>query len=210
LHDVVAHHVSLIGVQAGAARFELAAGGADSPQIVRALNRIEENSRRAVQEMRVLLDALRPVASVDGEASDADAASAPQPGLDDIPALAQRLRAAGIEVLLTGSGVDAPLHSGISLTVYRIIEEALTNVTKHSSARVVQVEVCVRPHDVRVRVQDPGPARGPGTSGDEGRTRRGLVGMAERVELYGGRFTTGPTATGAFTIDAWLPLVSAW
>lgn len=209
LHDLVAHHVSLIGVQAGAARLELAAGGTESPQVVRALNRIEENSRRAVQEMRVLLDALRPVAGVDGEAEHASAAAAPQPGPDDVPALADRLRAAGIEVALTGSGIDTPLPSGISLTAYRIIEEALTNVTRHSYARSVRVDLSVGPHDVRVRVEDRGPARGPATAADDGRVRRGLVGMAERIELYGGRLAVGPTASGGFTVDAWLPLVSS-
>ncbi len=191
LHDVVAHHVSLIGVQAGAARTALGR----SPESTRAaLAAIEASSRDAVGEMHKLLDVLRPLDGTNGRA--------PQPGLRELPALLDRWRAAGFDVELGGQGGDDDLEPMLSLCCYRVIEEALTNVARHSSANTVAVEIEVDARRVRVAVRDPGPARA--TSSD-GVAHRGLVGMAERVELLGGVLAAATDAGGGFAVEALLP-----
>lgn len=195
LHDVVAHHVSLIGVQASAARTALDR----SPDTTRrALSSIETSSREAVGEMRRLLDALRPV---DGPHS--TAIDAPQPGLDRLDHLAESWRAAGYEVGVANS-VTAPLTPALSTACFRIVEESLTNVSRHSQAKSASVEVALddEESEVVIRVSDPGPASAePEVSG----SGRGLLGIRERVSLFGGSITTGPTAEGGFRIEARVP-----
>lgn len=189
LHDVVAHHVSLIGVQAGAARTT-----ADrNPEASRAaLAAIEQSSRDAVGEMRRLLDVLRPL--------DSPAERAPQPALHGLGALVERWRAAGFAIEAETVGLEGALPAALSLCAYRVVEESLTNVARHSLARQVRVRVAVQTDAVCVTVQDPGPAATalapPG---------RGLVGMGERVGLFGGELQAGPTAAGGFAIEARLP-----
>lgn len=187
LHDVVAHHVSLIGVQAGAARTALAS----SPDATQeALLAIEASSRAAVGEMHALLGALR-----DG---DDGAPLAPPPGLAQLEPLVATFRATGLDVQL-----DAPrpadLPPALDLTCFRIVEEALTNVVRHSGARSAAVRVEVDAGEVRVTITDPGPAVGRRGRG------RGLVGLAERVALFGGRHRAGPTDSGGFEVAATLP-----
>lgn len=188
LHDVVAHHVSLIGVQAGAARTALD----PSPEATRsALLAIEESSRAAVSEMRTLLGALR--GGEEGEVL------VPQPGVAQLDALVADFRAAGLDVEGTvAAGEDLP--PALGLTCYRIVEEALTNVTLHSAARTASVSVKVNATRVLVAVTDPGPARSDTKGGG-----RGLLGLAERVALFGGRHRVGPTDAGGFEVSVILP-----
>lgn len=193
LHDVVAHHVSLIGVQAGAARraLERSPGATQA-----ALVAIESSSRDAVGEMRQLLDVLRPI---DGTRNDE-----PQPGLRSLPALVERWRAAGFAIACDTCGQEADLSPTLSLSCYRMVEEALTNVARHSAARSANVAVVVGADAVTVAVGDPGPALTRASAEPAG--GRGLVGMAERAALFGGRLTSGPTSNGGFLIEAILPL----
>jgi signal transduction histidine kinase len=198
LHDVVAHHVSLIGVQAGAARTALDHAPHSTRQ---ALLAIEESSRSAVGEMRRLLEVLD-VRQIELE---------PQPGLDRLDELAETFRQAGLTVDLRVRGDTAGLTPMLELCCYRLIEQALTNVATHSAAATASAEIVIAAAEdppavplvripvVRIAVHDPGPARG-GTSG----SGRGLVGMRERVALFGGRLSAGPSAGGGFTVVATL------
>jgi signal transduction histidine kinase len=199
LHDVVAHHVSLIGVQAGAARTALDS----APDRTRAaLEAIEASSRAAVGEMRQLLEVLAPSSPEDGWA--------PQPALEQLPALVDRWRAAGVTVDAVLTGDPAAVAPTVSLCCYRVVEEALTNVARHSMASRVSVRVAVGA-TVLVEVIDPGPPRPDGQSADSaGRgTGRGLVGMRERVALCGGRLDVGPADNGSFRVLADVPLETA-
>ena len=194
LHDVVAHHVSLIGVQAGAARTTL---GRDDDGTRRALVGIESSSREAVREMRQLLDVLGGPGEAPG--------LAPPPRRAEFVALCAGYRAAGLDVRCTSAGdLDAmpPLQA---LTLYRIVEEALTNVTRHSRARCCTVRLCADAHGCRATVSDPGPShpRAPVPPPGAG---RGLAGMRERVALFGGALVAGACDAG-FTVDASLPTV---
>lgn len=185
LHDVVAHHVSLIGVQAGAARTTL---DCDPDAARAALGQIEEASRRAVGEMRHLLDALR-----DGDGAPG---TDPQPGLALLDGLLDGFRAAGLEVTVAGAP-PAGLGAALDLTCYRLLEEALTNVTRHSAAGRAEVRFREDGPWVQLDVEDPGPAR----PGEEG-TGRGRLGMAERAALFGGGLLAGPTASGGWLVSA--------
>jgi signal transduction histidine kinase len=218
LHDVVAHHVSLIGVQAGAARRALACdlgsgagAGTAAGATEAALRAIESSSREAVGEMRQLLDVLRPLRPAGGDRR----WEPPQPGLHALPRLVERWRAAGFAVDCDTRGLDAdpPLPPTLSLSCYRVVEESLTNVARHSTSRSVAVAVVVGVDAVQIAVRDPGPARAwvepgvvpwvePGAAPAGG---RGLVGMAERVALFGGHMTSGTTADGGFAVEAVLP-----
>lgn len=195
LHDVVAHHVSLIGVQAGAARTSLDG----SPVATRAaLQAIEAASRAAVGEMRHVLDALRD----DAYLEQGSASIAPQPRLADLDRLLEGFRGAGVAVALRCRTEAVALPPLIELCCYRIVEEALTNVTRHSSASAATVDVDHRDRLITLAVTDPGPSR-PGR-GDGG---RGLIGMRERVALFGGTLSVGPTRGGGFAVVAQLPVV---
>jgi signal transduction histidine kinase len=225
LHDVVAHHVSLIGVQAGAARTTLDHAPDSARQ---ALLAIEESSRSAVGEMRRLLEVLdvRPLDArpleprrldprrLDPRRLDPrrlDAAPAPgelepQPGLGRLDELAETFRQAGLAVDLRVRGDAAGLSPLLELCCYRLIEQALTNVTMHSAAATASAVVAISETGdpaavplVQITVRDPGPALG-GTSG----SGRGLVGMRERAALFGGTLSAGPSDGGGFTVDATL------
>jgi signal transduction histidine kinase len=198
LHDVVAHHVSLIGVQAGAARASLGS----SPERTRdALAAIEQSSREAVGEMHQLVDVLQPRDEPN---------RAPQPGLADLDELVGRWRAVGYAIafdpeVARSVGEVAPT---LSLSCYRLVEEALTNVARHSQARSASVAVRPGPGTIEVAVLDPGPPSAAATT-DAGMARaggRGLVGMAERAALFGGRVAAGPTPEGGFAVVASMPL----
>ena len=190
LHDVVAHHVSLMGVRAGAARTSLASDPAAAEE---ALLAIEDSSRQAVAELRELLGALR-----DG---DDLAELGPQPGLRELDELVAGYSTAGLDVRLAVDGDTAAIDPLNGLTVYRVVEEALTNVTRHSDADRADVTVGIDDATLRVRVVDPGPARGaPAVSG----TGSGLIGMRERVLLTGGSIHTGPIDEG-FEISVEIP-----
>ncbi|GGB30891.1 ATPase [Flexivirga endophytica] len=194
LHDVVAHHVSVIGVQAGAARRVLD----KQPDAARdALTGIERSSRSAVAEMRALLGTLRSSADID---------RAPTPGLDDVDALVSDYRATGLAVdwrVVDDRRAPTEVPPGIGLAIYRTVQEALANVQRHSSATTASVVTrfgqADRPY-AEVEIVDAGRAR-PGTAG----TGLGLVGMRERVEVLGGEAEIGPRQTGGFRVRVRLP-----
>jgi signal transduction histidine kinase len=190
LHDVVAHHVSVMGIQAAVARrlFDR------SPDEAReAIGAVETASRQAIADLQQLLGVLRRREETDD--------LTPQPSLDRLPELVEQIRRAGLGVEVTVTGRPRPLPAGVELSAYRIIQEALTNTLKH--ARAGRAEVTVRYDDgtVEVEVVDDGRGPVPGTGADGG---KGLVGMRERVSLYGGRLDAGARAEGGFRVAALL------
>ncbi|MGC5020094.1 histidine kinase [Micromonospora sp. DT47] len=192
LHDVVAHHVSVMGVLATGARRVLRR---DLDAADEAIATIEDTSRVTLREMRRLLDVLR---------TDAEPAAdlTPQPGLAGIEALVEQVREAGLPVTLRVDGTAPPVEEGVSLTVYRIVQEALTNAIKHAGEATALVRLTVDGGFLTVEVTDTG--RGPGPGPD--RIGHGLVGMRERVGLYGGTLRTGPRPGGGYRVYARIPV----
>lgn len=201
LHDVVAHALSVITVQAGTGRVVLDA----DPETARAaLASIEGESRAALADMRRLVAVLRDDGAADGELS-------PSPGLDDLEALVAATVRSGLPVEVRIDGTRAPLPAGAELAVYRIVQEALTNVRRHASATRAEVRVAWRPDGVEVEVLDDGraePAGPAGAAGDaaaDNAVGNGLVGMRERAALYGGTFEAGARPGGGFRVAARIP-----
>ncbi|GIJ32749.1 sensor histidine kinase [Micromonospora sediminimaris] len=192
LHDVVAHHVSVMGVLATGVRRVLRR---DPDSADEAMATIEETSRATLRELRRLLDVLRTEAEPAAEL-------APQPGLAGIATLADQVREAGLPVTLTVAGTPGQLEEGVALTVYRIVQEALTNALKHAGSATAQVRVGFGGDAVEVEVTDTG--RGP--SPDTDRIGHGLVGMRERVGLYGGVLRTGARSGGGYRVYARIPV----
>ncbi|MGK2949410.1 MAG: sensor histidine kinase [Acidimicrobiales bacterium] len=200
LHDVVAHSMSVIAVQAGVGAHVLT----DRPDQARAaLDAISATSRGTLTEMRRLLGVLR---DDEGERSDG-----PAPGLGDLPTLVDDVRKAGVPVTLTligtdtcpDQGTDACAHAGVELSAYRVVQEALTNVMKHAG-RPGTVDVTVRYVEGGLEVEVADDGRGAATpSADSG--GHGLVGMRERVELWGGALSAGPAEGGGYRVSATLP-----
>jgi signal transduction histidine kinase len=190
LHDVIAHSVSVIVVQAAAADdvFD------ERPDRAReALRAIEAAGREALGELRRLLTVVRPGA-------DGDPAH-PQPGLDRLGELAAPLRAAGLEVALRREGDAGTLPAGVDLSAYRIIQEALTNTLRHAGASRAEVTVRSGAGMLELDVRDDG--RG---SGGDGGAGRGIAGMRERAAMLGGTLEAGPLPEGGFRVHARLPL----
>ncbi|WP_432921013.1 sensor histidine kinase [Microbispora sp. CA-135349] len=183
LHDVIGHSLSTIAVQAGVAGH---LGGAQ--EMSRTLASIEETSRSALHETRRLLGVLR---------EDGDAGLAPAPGLADLGALVERTRAAGLEVELKTEG---EIGGNMELTVYRIVQEALTDVLKHAGARHVLVRIERQEDGVTVEVTDDG------TRGQARPYGHGLTGLRERVRVFGGEFEAGARPVRGFRVMARLPL----
>jgi signal transduction histidine kinase len=195
LHDVVAHSLSVIGVQAGAARLVLDADP-DPARAREAVAAIEATANRAMAEMRRALGILR-------DTEQAGAALAPLPGLDRLPALLDQVRTAGLPVDLRVEGTPQPLATSVDLSAYRIVQEALTNALKHARATRAEVMVCYGAHDVTVEVTDDG--RGPSPSTDHAQGA-GTIGMRERVALFGGELQVGPRPRGGYGVRARLPV----
>jgi signal transduction histidine kinase len=193
LHDVVAHHVSVIGVLAAAAKRQLdrdpAAAGA-------ALASIEDSSRRAVLEMHRMLGFLRQ----EGDAAEL----APPPTLRRLDELTAELGAATVSVDLRVEGEQRPLPTSVDLAAYRVVQEALTNTVKHAEASRAEVWVRYRPEEVEVEIVDDGLGK---AAAPAKRAGHGLIGMRERVALHGGRLTAGPRPGGGFGVRATFPLV---
>jgi signal transduction histidine kinase len=195
LHDVVAHHVSVIALQSQAAEAllpnepERAAGAVDA---------IGVTARQALTELRRLLGALR-------DEDEAAPALAPQPGIADMDGLVESVRRAGLAVEIAVEGEPRPLPPGVDLSAYRIVQEALTNVLKHARARTAEVHLAYRDGELAIQVNDDGigseavPVAGNGQG-------QGLIGMRERVSLFGGELRAGPREGGGFAVDARLPL----
>jgi signal transduction histidine kinase len=196
LHDVVAHHVSKIAVQAEVGRV----ADPDASELERArLTDIGETAREALREMRRVLGVLREDAGGGGE-------RAPQPGLAQLEHLIEEARLAGSPVRFSLSGRVTPLPPSVDLSAYRIVQEALTNTLRHARgvARAA-VTLRYRPSELCVEVLDDGTASSADHSAD-GRTGHGLIGMRERVALFGGDFFAGPGAGGGFEVRARFPL----
>jgi signal transduction histidine kinase len=200
LHDVVAHHVSMMVVQAEAGPVAVER---DPARAAGAFEAIAATGRQALVEMRRLLGVLR------GDGQPAPSL-APQPGLAQVPSLVEQVGRAGLEVELVVEGDQAPLPPGIDLSAYRIVQEALTNAVKHGGPGRAVVLVRYGDHHLELRVWDEGrPEKGNGSS-PQGRSRtalgRGLLGMQERVGLFGGELSAGPAPDGGFTVHARLPI----
>jgi signal transduction histidine kinase len=193
LHDVLAHTMSVVAVQAGTGRLV----GADHPgEAIKALAAVEATARSAMHELRQILTLLRTADDV------TDASVTPTPGLDDLAALVAQVAEAGIAVDVRVHGEPRPIPTSIGLAAYRITQEALTNVIKHAGPAHASVLVRYTDHDVTVEVRDVGHATAPTveTGG------HGLIGMRERAAVHGGELTAGPTPDGGFQVSARLPL----
>jgi signal transduction histidine kinase len=218
LHDVVAHSVSVMVVQAGAARRTMAT----SPeQATTALGQIESTGRQALVELRRLLGLLR-----DGEGDPSKAAAlAPQPSLEHLESLAASAREAGLAVEVSVEGDPRPLPAGVDLSAYRIVQEALTNSLKHAGRARADVRVRYGREALEVQVTDDGSGGPEAASGGAGLVvvafgpdgelqvsnppadgGHGLIGMRERVALFGGTLETGPRPGGGYRVAARLPL----
>ena len=191
LHDVVAHHMSVMVVQAGAAR---AVSTSDPAATAEALRQIEASGRTGLTEMRRLLEVLK--AEEDGNGR------APQPGLARLSELLDAMRASGLPVEAVVEGSPRPLPPGVDLSAYRIVQEALTNALRHAGGASARVVVRYEPDAVELEVADdgPGPPEDPEASGGHG-----LIGMRERVQLFGGELEAGPRLGGGFLLRARLP-----
>jgi signal transduction histidine kinase len=194
LHDVVAHHVSMVAVQAETAR--LTTPGMP-PQGQERLAAIGDTARDALTEMRRLLGVLRSDAPGDAE-------RAPQPGLDRLAELLDDARNAGTSVRLVVHGHVVVLPPGIDLTAYRIVQEALTNARRHAPGAAVEVEVAFGDDVLQVRVRDEGPG-----SADADPDGHGLLGMRERAAMVGGTLRAGTAPGGGFVVEADLPIGEA-
>jgi signal transduction histidine kinase len=216
LHDVVTHNVSVMIVQAGAARQVLAA---DPAEATAALLAVEASGRAAMTELRHLLGLLSPVSAGAGPAGPAPAGPAPdgaeagqdlspQPGLGQLQPLIDRLATAGLPVELQVGGAPRALPPGLDLAAYRVVQEALTNVLKHAGKPRTTVRLDYAEAELVVEVADAGrpiPAAGPAAGAVPG-SGRGLLGLRERIALYGGELDAGPRPVGGWLVRARLPV----
>lgn len=191
LHDVVAHHVSVIGVMATGARRMLKI---DPDAADQALTTIEQTSRTTLRELRRLLFLLR-------VETESDAQLTPQPGLEGIRALVDQVQEAGLPTTLRVEGDAGELDPSVALTAYRIVQEALTNTLKHAGQAAAEVRLCFVPQLLTIEVFDTG--RGPRGSVTPG---HGLLGMRERVAVCGGTLRTGPRPGGGYRVYAKIPV----
>ena len=189
LHDVVAHAISVVVLQARGGRRMLD----DSPGEARAaFDTIERTAAQALAEMRRLLGLLR--------ADDEQLALAPQPSLSRLDGLVDAVRGAGLPVDVRVEGEPVELAPGVDLSAYRIVQEALTNALKHAGPARARVVVSYAERELRLEIADDGAG-----TGDAGGTGHGLTGIRERVSVYGGEFEAGPRRDGGFTVRARLP-----
>src|SRR3989440_3454505 len=192
LHDLVAHNVSVMVVQAGAERHAL---GNEQASTRDALTSIEQAGRQALAEARRLLGMLRRK----GASEDLE----PQPSIDQIDLLVEQVARAGLQVKLEVEGEPGPLPAGVDLCAYRVVQEGLTNALKHAGPAQTEVVLRYAPQSFEVEIRDDG--RGSSDLSGEG-AGHGLIGMRERVTLYGGELKAGPREGGGFEIHAHLPL----
>jgi signal transduction histidine kinase len=193
LHDIVAHHLSVVVLQAAGAR---ASGQASD----RTLEKIENSGRQALTEMRRLLGMLRE--------PDEEPALTPQPGLGQLAALAESVRAAGLPVHLVVNGRGAALPPAVDVSAYRIVQEALTNVLKHAGSAHAEVSIGYVDDSVTIEVTDDGLGLEAADMvwAEAAQGGRGLAGMRERVALFGGDLRAGPRPDGGFAVRARLPV----
>jgi len=192
LHDVVAHNVSLMAIQAGAARV---AGNVDG-EAQKALQSIEVSARDTLAELNRLLGVLR---NEPGQPE-----LSPQPGLEQIDSLLKAANDAGLEVALKTTGTQRPLPAALDLTAYRIVQEAITNALKHAHASRLEVRVAYLPDALELTIRDNG--EGGSEAAVRSSTGHGLIGMRERVALFGGELEAGTSDVGGFTVRSRLPI----
>ena len=190
LHDVVAHAVSVMVLQVGAVRHKLPDTLAEDRD---ALRSVERAGRTALAEMRRLLAAMR--------REDDEVEFVPQPGLDGLNALLDEVGRAGLPARLHVDGEPFPLPRGVDLSAYRIVQEGLTNALKHANASDADVTVRYRPDEVEIEVRD----NGGGVAKTDG-LGHGLVGVRERVKIYGGEMSAGTAPEGGFVLSTRLPI----
>ena len=191
LHDVVAHAVSVMVLQVGAVRHRMPDSDAETRET---LKNVEQAGRTALAEMRRLLNAMRH----EGD----ELALLPQPGLDDIDALVADVRAAGLDVRLHVHGNPVDLPPGLDLSAYRIVQEGLTNSLKHAGASQAEVDVRYGATELQLEVRD----NGAGSASTDKGLGHGLVGIRERVKIYGGEMSAGASRAGGFVLRARIPL----
>jgi signal transduction histidine kinase len=187
LHDVVAHSVSIVSVQAGAAGQLLEKDPAAAREHLRA---VQQAAQDALREMRRLLGVLR----------EEQAEYVPQPGLARLPDLVEEARGAGLPVELREEGERGEVAQGVDLAAFRIVQEALTNVRRHAGRVPTTVGVRYAADEIELEVQN-----APGTTGNGGGSGHGILGMAERARVYGGSLDAGPDSRGGFAVRARLP-----
>jgi signal transduction histidine kinase len=192
LHDILAHTMSVVAVQAGTGRL---VAPTHPGEAIKALTAVEETTRWAMQEMRQVLTVLR-------ADDDTGASVTPTPGLDDLAALVAQVAEAGIAVDVCVEGEPRPIPTTVSLAAYRITQEALTNVIKHAGPAHAWVLVRYTEHDVMVEVRDDGHATASTAAGGG----HGLIGMRERAAVHGGKLIAGPAPNGGFRVRARLPI----
>ena len=197
MHDVVAHSVSVMVVQAGGARRILEQ---DPDRAVAAAAQIELTGRGALAEMRRLLSAFAP--------DETQATREPQPGLDGLDGLVRRAEEAGLDVTLRTEGEPRPLPSGLDLAAYRVIQEGVTNALKHAGQTRCEIVVHWSDDTLELRIADAGPTGGT-EHADLGGGGHGIIGMRERVQVFGGELRAGPRAGGGYELRAVLPLADA-
>lgn len=226
LHDIVSHGLSVVVVQTVAARQSLADEGLTGVSAVtdadRRMAAVEDTARDALADMRRMLGLLQSTTDVhdgsdhtgssavdDIEPIDATAATGPSPGIDSLPRLLDRVRASGVPTTTSGFESLPPVPAALSLTVYRIVQESLTNVIKHAPGASATVDVGLRAGAVHVTITNSAgrvvdPRLRPSGSSPVG-AGRGLIGLHQRVEVYGGTFRTEPLADGGFRVEVALP-----
>ncbi|MGW7361373.1 sensor histidine kinase [Streptomyces sp. NPDC054802] len=195
LHDMVAHSIGIVALQAGAARRVIDSRPARARE---ALGEVEETSRETLAGLRRMLGALREADLVDGGRQDGPSQA---PGLADLDGLAAATTAAGVRVEVRQVGDRRPLPPEVDLSAYRIVQESVTNVVRHAGTRSCRVTVEHREDELAIEIVDEG--RGHGATADTG---YGLVGMRERVGLLHGEFSAGPRPGGGFRVAARLPV----
>jgi signal transduction histidine kinase len=198
LHDVVAHSISVIAVQSGVGAH---VATAQPEEAAKALAAIEVTSRAALTELRRLLGVLRQEGEPQGSL-------APVPGLADLDALLAEVAKAGLGVQLRVEGTPSQLPAGVDLSAYRIVQEALTNVVKHAGPARAQVTIGYHDRDVTVEITDDGRGAAAPTGDGQARVGHGLIGMRERVQVFGGDLEAGPRPGGGFRVAARLPFAA--
>jgi signal transduction histidine kinase len=213
LHDVVTHNVSVMVVQAGAARRVLEATPGEAllageAQLAReALLAVEASGRSAMTDLQHLLGLLAP-ADEPAAASTGPGELRPQPGVDQVPALIDRVRAAGLDAKLSITGTRRVLPAGLDLVAYRVVQEALTNVLKHAGPARTAIHIEYRPRELRIKVSDDGRPTDSGVAYRQppGPGGRGLIGLRERIAIYHGELDAGPRPGGGWQVSAKIPL----
>jgi signal transduction histidine kinase len=197
LHDIVAHTMSVIAVQASVGAHVIDTRPAEGRNTLRT---IEATSRTALRELRLMLGVLRD----SDTAPPGDAELLPSPDLSALPDLVTRTRSTGLAIDLSIAGAPRQLSEGVGLAAYRIVQEALTNVVRHADAEHARVELTYEPGSLDINITDNGRGAAAPPAGNAG---HGLIGIRERVALHGGEFTSGPLADRGYGVHAVLPIV---